>query len=157
LSREILEARNNKHGMSRSKIYQIWADMVGRCTRQTHKRWVDYGGRGVTVSPDWLDFEAFYADMGSRPDGYSLDRIDNNLGYSKSNCRWATAHEQATNKRNNRYVAAFGLSLPITRRGQQLKMASSDLGRRLKSGLHLEDIVVARIGAAGADYIWSHS
>jgi len=157
LARDILNARNHKHGMARSKIYQIWADMVARCVRPTHKRWSDYGGRGITVSEDWLNFEAFYRDMGDRPHGCSLDRVDNNLGYSASNCRWATSHEQATNKRNNRYLEAFGFSLPITWWGQLIGMGSSDLGRKLKSDLSLEDIVVARVGLAGAEYIWSHS
>lgn len=87
------------HGMAGTKIYNIWADMVGRCTRPTHMRYADYGGRGITVCERWLDFANFYADMGDRPPGRSLDRRDNDQGYSPENCRWATLSDQARNKR----------------------------------------------------------
>ena len=85
--------------MTNTKIYYIWADMVGRCTRPTHARFADYGGRGISVCERWLDFAHFYADMGDRPEGLSLDRMDNDAGYSPENCRWATLVDQASNKR----------------------------------------------------------
>lgn len=114
-------ARNPRfaHGMAGTRIYNIWADMVGRCTRPTHIRYADYGGRGITVCDRWRDFANFYADMDERPEGRSLDRIDNDLGYSPQNCRWATASEQASNKRGfglERRVrdAATGCWLPGT-------------------------------------------
>lgn len=102
LKRETTIARSTKHGMALTPIYWIWADMVGRCTRPTHARYSDYGGRGITVCERWLDFANFYADMGDRPKDRSLDRINNDGPYASENCRWATASEQRRNRRPQR-------------------------------------------------------
>jgi len=88
-----------RHGMAGTRIYNIWADMVARCNRKTHMRYSDYGGRGITVCERWLIFDNFFADMGERPRGHSLDRRDNDAGYSPENCRWATFKEQRANRR----------------------------------------------------------
>lgn len=90
------------HGLSNSSIYKIWSGMIQRVTNPNNKRYSDYGGRGVTVCEKWLDFEGFYEDMGDRPEGKTLDRVDNNLGYCKENCKWSTLSEQQSNRRPNR-------------------------------------------------------
>lgn len=83
--------------------------VVQRCKNPKVKNWHDYGGRGITVCDRWLKFENFLDDMGFRPsDGHSLERRDNNAGYSKENCYWATRLEQAKNKRNNRWIEILG-------------------------------------------------
>jgi hypothetical protein len=81
--------------------YTAWALMKSRCNNPRHPRYADYGGRGIGVCERWqMDFSAFLADVGPRPGlGYSLDRIDNGRGYEPGNCRWATAKEQASNRR----------------------------------------------------------
>lgn len=80
--------------------------MVQRCTNPKSKQYKDYGGRGITVCNAWRDYKNFAADMGPRPHNLSLDRIDNDKGYSPENCRWATRLEQNNNKRNCIYIVA---------------------------------------------------
>lgn len=84
--------------MSRAATYQSWHSMLRRCTWPSHKDYPFYGGRGITMQATWCSFAQFLEDLGERPAGTSLDRIDNSKGYTKENCRWATASQQARNK-----------------------------------------------------------
>ena len=92
--------RRTKHGLAKTTEHNVWAMMIQRCTNSKTNKYKNYGGRGITVCSRWLrSFPAFYKDMGPRPHGSTLDRIDNYKGYSKSNCRWSTIVDQNRNRR----------------------------------------------------------
>lgn len=84
----------------RSPAYHSWNGMIQRCMNPKHKDYINYGGRGITVCPSWIgNFKQFLADMGERPEGLTLDRMDCNGNYCKENCKWASKEEQEYNKR----------------------------------------------------------
>ena len=99
---DVNDKRSTKHGHATNGItptYHTWAGMKNRCSNKTHKDYKNYGGRGIVFCDEWNDFTNFLFDMGVKPNGKSLDRINNEGDYCKNNCRWATPKEQANNKR----------------------------------------------------------
>lgn len=102
---------NQTHGRSRDRVYYVWKAMRRRCADKSSKH---YGGRGIAVCERWQKFENFVADMGDRPEGATVERIDVNGNYEPCNCRWATRKEQGRNKRNNYLIAHEGATHPIS-------------------------------------------
>lgn len=98
------EAVKKTHGMTHTKEYNTWRGMIARCTYVKHPQFMDYGGRGIRVCKRWLSFSNFYADMGVRPRGMCLERIDNNGNYEPKNCKWISQPKQSRNRRGNRLI-----------------------------------------------------
>ena len=122
------------HGMTKTVEYGVWRRMIKRCTSKGDIGYRLYGARGIKVCKRWMKFENFFEDMGKRPVGMSIDRIDNNKGYSLNNCRWATKQEQNRNTRRS-----------IKYKGENAVDASARLGgckgaviSRIKYGWSLE-------------------
>lgn len=106
--------RHGHSGKGRTKTYNSWAGMMDRCEWGGHPTgYARYGARGIRVDPRWHAFENFLADMGERPPGTSIDRIDNARGYGPGNCRWATRAQQALNTSRTVRVIYEGAAIPV--------------------------------------------
>lgn len=108
--------------------------MVSRCTNPHHPAWEDYGGRGITVCPEWMDFDKFYADMAPRPNRHELDRKDNELGYTKDNCHWVKVKQNARNTRKNILLELDGLKLTMAEWTERLGLSENTIRHRLLAG-----------------------
>jgi len=132
------------HGHSRvghiSPEIMCYRAMKSRCCSKTHEAYSRYGGRGITICKRWLkSFMAFYRDMGPRPGSeYSLDRIDNNKGYSKSNCRWALKVTQGRNRRDNRMIEFQGETLCVAEWAEKIGCQHQKITSRLRRGWSIE-------------------
>lgn len=117
--------------------------MIQRCTNPKNKDFPNWGGRGISVSESWLSFESFFNDMGPRPGPeYSIDRRDNDRGYSPENCSWQDRKSQARNKRSNHLVEIRGVSMCIAEASELPSAAAYDtIWKRLKSGWDIERAV----------------
>lgn len=135
---------NKKHGLTKSVEYKIWIGMKGRCFNPKYENYSNYGARGITVCERWRDsFELFIKDLGPRPSPvHSLDRIDPDGDYEPDNCRWATAEEQANNRRKNRKHEFNGQLLTIPQIARINGIAVATLESRIRrDGLSIEDAI----------------
>ena len=127
------------HGMRQSDTYKSWQKMKERCYNSNSNRYHRYGGRGITVSKDWIaSFDSFLLDMGERPPGTTLGRADNDLPYCKSNCVWATTEEQSNNKSTSRLLEFKGVTKSATLWAKEYGLTYSTLAARLRRGWKLE-------------------
>jgi hypothetical protein len=116
--------------------------MLERCENKKHVHFANYGGRGVSVCEKWKSFDGFFEDMGVRPEGKTLDRIDSDLGYCKSNCRWATRIEQSRNRRSSRFLVIDGVSKSIAEWAEEKNAVNEKtIHTRLASGWSDTDAV----------------
>lgn len=130
----------------RAPEYNAWCLMLSRCKKPNNNAYKDYGARGISVDPAWEDFSKFLRDMGPRPKGTTLDRIDNNKGYGPSNCRWATKIEQARNKRNNVNLTFDGKTLCASAWAEITGLPHKQILRRVRYGWPVERILTAPLG-----------
>ncbi len=123
---------------SRLRTYRIYISMKHRCESPNSTSYERYGERGIYVSPRWLTFDAFLADMGCQPPGMALDRIDNDGPYSPENCRWATRKENARNTRRNHYIEFRGERRCISDWSEITGISKAAILHRIKSGWSVE-------------------
>jgi hypothetical protein len=129
---QLLHGHTRYGGIKRnSPTYNTWVGMKRRCTQEDHHNWEHYGGRGISYDPEWEDFENFLSDMGDRPEGMTLDRIDSDGDYCKDNCRWATITQQLRNRRNTVMVSYMGRYQSLQDWCEELDLSYSTTHKRL--------------------------
>lgn len=145
LARELVGIRAAKHHGFGTRLYAIWNSMRQRCNNPNNSAYKNYGARGITICKEWNDFSVFeqwaYSngyDQSAKRGECTLDRIDVNLGYSPSNCRWVTMKRQSSNKRNTPYYEYQGKRLPLKEWSEVTGIKYETLWRRYKSGWNAE-------------------
>lgn len=142
LRRNRTSERMTIDGRSNHPLYKLWASMVGRCIYTGHSSYERYGGRGITVCDRWRNFHNFLSDMGERPAGMSLDRIDNDGPYSPDNCRWTDVHTQLRNRRTSRFITYQGKTQTHVEWERELGLTTGTIHNRLSAfGRNLEKVL----------------
>ena len=123
-------------------LYSVWQSMKRRCNNPNSPSYHRYGGRGISVCKEWMnDFKQFVSDMGERPEGTSLDRMDNALGYSKDNCRWATRQEQQRNREHKVMVTIEGVEYRAIELADISGLRYDTIVQRASIGLSYEEVI----------------
>ena len=134
LAVEALVQRSSSHGKTHSVEYSIWSSMHTRCSNPKAISYRYYGALGIRVCERWSSFEFFYADMGPRPEGMTLDRIDSTKNYALENCRWASRKEQSRNRRTARILLIAGEGLNLVEAAERFALHPNTLHSRLARG-----------------------
>lgn len=125
-----------KHGMTGTPTFTSWVEMRRRCRNSNHKRpdYKNYAGRGISYCSEWESFSSFLNDMGERPENTTLERVDNNKGYSKENCIWANRKSQERNKRTNRVFSIDGKMMTVVEISEKYGVNYYTLHSRIRRG-----------------------
>jgi hypothetical protein len=129
------------HGMAGTPTYISWQAMLNRCQNPNHKNFVRYGQRGIKVCDKWQQFSEFHADMGDRPDGHTLDRIDGAKGYEPGNCRWADGRTQQRNRKDLKVVEYHGSRILLVDAIKNAKAAEITVYQRIQKGWEPEKAI----------------
>lgn len=144
-----------KYNARDRKLYFRWNNIRERCYNPNNKAYKNYGGRGIEMCPEWQDdFYTFrdWAISNGYNESLSLDRIDNNKGYSPDNCRWATDKTQSNNRRSNRYITINGVTKTMMQWSEELNIPYSRIQSRLEAGWTAEDAVIKPVVARQKTY-----
>jgi hypothetical protein len=126
--------RCDRSQKTKTRTYRSWHSMVMRCTNPNAAYYSQYGHKGIRICTRWFNFANFLADMGERPEGKTLDRINNNGNYEPGNCRWATPLEQASNRSCYRPITYAGESLSMEGWDRRMGLTIGTVGERIKRG-----------------------
>ena len=130
------------YGKSITTEYNIWRSMIARCNNKNDAAYNNYGGRGITVCQRWTDsFDNFITDMGRRPKNMTIERVENDLGYFKENCKWATRKEQSLNRRSTIWLEHDGVRLSKTDWAKKLNTTLNGINYRFGLGESFSEIV----------------
>lgn len=154
--KEYLKELKTIHGQRRTRLFGIWSKMKERCYKPNTKGYKDYGGRGITVCDEWRnDFVAFH--RWAMANGYdetlTIERINNNAGYSPDNCKWATRFEQNSNKRNNHYITIDGLSKTVSEWARVSGISRKTIQSRIAYGWNDEDLIKPVKGGGSNEHL----
>lgn len=138
---ELVSGRGRSLSAGGMRSYLTWDAMIQRCTNPRNKKWHRYGGRGIIIHETWRSFDKFLADMGERPEGMTLDRINNDGNYEPTNCRWATPITQGNNRGNNRVVKVGNSEMTVSEASRLLGGNRSSVRYRLANGWSEHDAV----------------
>lgn len=142
LLQEVRKVSSVTHGMSKTRVYAIWNMMQQRINLPSSFGYPWYGGRGLDMDPRWLKFEAFISDMGMPPEGFTIERIDNDRGYWPDNCVWASRTQQARNTSRTVRFSAFGENLTIGEWAEKTGIKASTISSRMYTyGWSVEEAV----------------
>lgn len=142
--RELVSVSRRTHGMTQHPVYWVWRSMIDRCRLPSHQAWPNYGGRGITVCERWSDFTLFWEDMGpTYIRGRTLERVNNESGYSPENCRWATYREQAQNRRGSLRIPTPQGEMPLSEASRVFGIGYTTLLYRLEHGCPPEKLFSA--------------
>jgi hypothetical protein len=136
-----IEERTRIHGEGKNRTleYNSWTSMRQRCLSLNHPGYKDYGGRGIHICERWGEYENFLSDMGRRPTPqHTLERVNNNKGYSPSNCKWATKKEQANNARSNTLITYNGKTMTLAMWSDESGIPGGRIRKRISSGWTLK-------------------
>lgn len=151
LRREMVAEKNKTHGLSKLPEYSIWCDIKKRCENPKSANFKYYGERGIKLSESWQDFKVFYSDMGPRPaPDYSVERLDVNKNYEKSNCVWIPLAEQARNKTNTVHVEVNGKKMILADLARMIGAYPARVSNKIKAGMSGDEVFEEHVLKQGA-------
>lgn len=143
----IIKIGDSFHRETNTRLHKTWESMIARCEYKKHPHYANYGGRGISVCEEWHKYVSFrdWAVENGYSDDLTIDRIENEKGYSPDNCRWATMKEQQNNKRSNHIVTLFGVSNTISKWAEITGISKTTIRARLENGWTDEDALTVPV------------
>ncbi len=142
LKRSVLGDSSRTHGARKTRAYYSWWNMKSRCERPNSKYFADYGGRGIKICDRWNSFDNFLSDMGQPAEGETLERVNNDLGYSPDNCRWVDRKTQANNRRSSVFYEVYGARKTLQQWADLAGISRTTISARIKAGWDIDRAIL---------------